>query len=163
MTDIVKEEEFFDATPYLKLFINKDGKWFQNEKEIIHAEIYKQFNGMLEKMPDSGYRVRMGREVCKVEVEDAPFVVLTTGMDQNKLLIELNDGSSEIFNPHEFWIGDGNVPYCIIKNGKFHARFSRAAYYQIAKYISLSDDERFYFVIDGERTEVKHQNPLTGG
>lgn len=162
MTNMDKHEEFFDASPYLKLFINKEGKWFQNEKEIIHPEIYKQFNGMLEKMPDSTYRVRMGREVCKVEVEDAPFVVVTVATSEEGLLIELNDGSSEAFNPHGFWIGKDNVPYCLVKKGDFHARFSRPAYYHIAKYISPSDNERFSFVIDGERIEIKDHNPLQG-
>ncbi len=150
-------KQIFDATPYLKLFIDKDGRWFQNGKEIIHTAIYRQFCSMLEKTPAGGYQVRMGREVCGVEVEDAPFVVkgIVQGAD-GSVGVQLNDGTTEPFDPAGFWIGKENVPYCRIRNGSFHARFSRPAYYQIARHID-SDPEGndFFLELNGKRTPVK--------
>lgn len=150
-------DKVFDATPYLNLFIDKEGRWFQNGVEIIHPLIYKQFNLMLEKTPDDGYLVRLGREVCRVTVEDAPFVVQrVTEQDEGMLALELNDGTIEPFVPEHFWIGDENVPYIQVKQGAFHARFTRAAYYQIAQYISWDDaEDRFYFSLGNSRMPVR--------
>lgn len=147
---------FFDASPYLKLFIDKDGKWFQNGEEIIHREIYIQFNRMLERTPDGAYRVRLGREVCRVEVEDAPFVVL--GVDENssgQLVLSLNDDTEETLDPACFWIGNENVPYAEIKQKQFHARFSRPAYYQLARHIVTDDEKEFFLLILGKRVPIK--------
>lgn len=156
------EEEVFDATPYLKLVIDKEGKWFQNGAEIIHREIYLHFNRMLEKTPDGGYQVRLGREICRVDVEDAPFVVQrVTERNREGLVIELNDGTEEPFHPDRFWIGDENVPYVYVKSRAFHARFSRPAYYQLAKNVASDDDgATFHFVIKGKPTPIKvaHDN-----
>ncbi len=149
--------QVFDATPYLKLFIDKDGRWFQNGQEIIHEAIYRQFCAMLERTASGGYQVRMGREVCRVEVEDAPFVVksIIEGSD-GSVSIRLNDGTTEPFDPDGFWIGEENVPYCRIRGGSFHARFSRPAYYQIADHIdSDAKGEHFFFQLNGKQTPVK--------
>ncbi len=148
--------EVFDATPYLKLVIDKDGRWFQNGSEITHREIYLQFNQMLERTPAGGYQVKMGREVCQVEVEDAPFVVRRVKDDGGlDITVELNDGTREAFKPEKFWIGRDNVPYMNVKGGVFHARFSRPAYYQIAEHI-VSDDagQTFHFALNGRRYAV---------
>ena len=152
-----KGEQVFDATPYLKLFIDKDGRWFQNGEEIIHTAIYGQFCAMLEKTADGGYQVRMGREICGVEVEDAPFVVKSVIENaQGEISIQLNDRTTEPFDPDGFWIGKENVPYCSVKDGSFHARFSRPAYYQIAHYIdSDPQGEEFFFRVNGKRIPVK--------
>jgi len=149
--------EVFDASPYLKLVIDKDGRWFQNGAEIIHPEIYRLFNQLLEKAPGGGYLVRMGQEICKVEVEDAPFVVRRLiEDDHDQFLLELNDGTQERFDPKSFWIGGQNIPYSRVKNGVFHARFSRPAYYQLARYIVTDENEKeFFLLLDGKRVPIK--------
>jgi len=141
----------------LNLFIDKEGRWFQNGVEIVHPLIYKQFNLMLEKTGDRDYLVRLGREICRVTVEDAPFVVQRVSeQDEGMLALELNDGTIEPFSPEKFWIGDENVPYAEVKQGAFHARFTRPAYYQIARYISWDDSEdRFYFSFGNSRIPVR--------
>ncbi len=150
-------DKIFDATPYLRLFIDKEGRWFQNGVEIIHPLIFKQFNLMLEKTADSQYLVRLGREICQVEVEDAPFVVQrVTEQSNGDLSLELNDGTVEPFSPDRFWIGDENIPYTDVKEGAFHARFSRAAYYQVARYIAWDEvDQQFYVTIGDGRVPVR--------
>ena len=150
-------EVFFDATPFLRLIIDKDGRWFQNGAEIIHKGIYREFCSLLEKTADGGYRVRLGREVCRVEVEDAPFVVIQVTEDrEERVSICLNDGTIEPFVPENFWIGKENVPYTHIKGGKFHARFSRPAYYQLARYIvSDASEESFFLNLDGKHLPIR--------
>lgn len=150
-----REDMTFDVSPYLKLFIDKDGRWFQNGKEIIHTGIYRMFNDLLEKTPDGEYQIRKGQEICRVEVEDAPFLVTRLDQEQNSdLYMSLNDGSRELFDPDHFWIGATNIPYCSVKKGVFHARFSRAAYYQLAKFI-VEDCGEFFLVLGKKRVAVK--------
>lgn len=151
-------ESVFDATPYLKLFIDKDGRWFQNDKEIIHSGIYKLFASSLEKAPDGGYQVRMGQQICRVEVEDAPFVVKSVNdNNQGSLSIVLNDGSEEPLDPRSFWIGADNVPYCRVKGGAFHARFSRPAYYRLVGHIVPGESEdEFFFRLGDERIPIRN-------
>lgn len=154
----------FDATPYLKLFIDKDGRWFQNGAEIVHDSIAMLFRKALERTPDGGYQVRVGRETCRVEVEDAPFIVLRVSESEDgRVMLTLNDQTVEPFDPSSFRIGEGNVPYAQVKEGEFHARFSRPAYYQLARYIQTDDERRFLFVIKGERFPISAPPDAFGG
>jgi hypothetical protein len=152
----MEDDKVFDASPHLKLFIDKDGQWFQNDAKIIHPQIYKLFNENLRKRNDGSYELSLGREICTVEVEDAPFVVSRVHTPESApVKVELNDGTVETFDPDNFWIGPENTPYCLVKDGEFHARFSRPAYYQIAKYIKTGDSENeFVFDINGKITQV---------
>ncbi len=155
------QQNMRDVTPYLKLVIDKDGRWFQNGTEIIHPEIYKYFNQLLEKTADGGYQIRRGHEFCSVEVEDAPYVVQAVDeVEKSKVYIRLNDGSDELLKPEWFWIGRDNVPYCLIKNGSFHARFSRPAYYALARHIVADEEgQNFFLHIDGRRTAIGNSQP----
>ena len=153
----------FDASPYLKLEIDREGRWFQNGAEIIHPKIYRGFNKILERGPDGGYQVRLGKEICRVHVEDAPFVVQRIHKDsRSSIVLELNDGTREDFRPDRFWIGDGNIPYTMVKGDSFHARFSRPAYYQLAEHIVGDDNKNaFFFLIDGEKRPIVYARPET--
>lgn len=147
--------QLFDVTPYLKLYIDKDGRWFQNGAEITHPQIYRQFNEMLERGPNGEYRVRMGREICRVELEDAPFVVVRLSQDEKgRLIVVLNDGCSEVLDPERLWIGQDNIPYCRVKGDSFHARFSRPAYYQLVQHIVTDDETEFFLAVEGRRTKI---------
>ncbi len=147
----------FDVTPYLRLFIDKDGKWYQNGVEIIHPGVLRQFMEALETDSDNHYRIRIGREVCSVEVEDTPFVV--TGVSEDKdgnVLLLLNDGTLEIFNPETLRINDSNIPYSMVHNGKFPVRFSRPAYYQFAERLDFDDSEQAFFIsLNGKKIRIK--------
>ena len=137
--------DIFDVSPYLKLVIDKDGRWFQNGAEIIHPEIFRMFTGLLEKTADGGYIVQFGREICRVEVEDAPFVVQCVNEEaEGRIVVQLNDGSLEPLDPERFWIGSENVPY---RKRRYISRgcVSRPAYYQLARYIVSGDDGRSLF------------------
>ncbi len=153
-------QEIFDATPYLSLFIDKEGRWFQNGAEIIHPRIYRLFSGSLSRSEAGGYQVRVGNQVCAVEVEDAPYVVqCIETAESGQIVLILNDETREPFQPEDFWIGTENVPYVSIRGGQFHARFSRPAYYQLAEYVNSEDEESFYFTIGGQRIPVQFTPP----
>jgi hypothetical protein len=156
-------EQVFDASPYLKLQIDKDGRWFQNGKEIINKQVYLQFNQMLENNGCGGYLVRMGREICSVEVQDAPFVIVRTFTGEDgHLCLMLNDDTIEHFSADRFWMTDENIPYTFVKTGSFHARFSRPAYYQLAENIVSDDEVNFFIEMNGSKFPILRSRPTVG-
>jgi len=145
----------FDASPFVKLFIDKEGRWFQNGAEIIHPGIYRLFCDALEEVPEGGYRVKIGRETCRVEVADTPFVVKAIRDGANGgISLLLNDGTLDDFDPNQFWISADGTPYCHVKGGLFPARFLRPAYYALAQYV-VEEDGSYYFAMKGDKFLVR--------
>jgi hypothetical protein len=66
-----------------------------------------------------------------VEVADAPFVVTRIERRDEGFVVHLNDGTRETVDPATLRVGPRDVPYCAVKDGRFEARFSRAAAYQL--------------------------------
>ena len=156
-TPIIKDDErVFDSSMYLKLEIDKDGDWIQNGVPMTHPGIRHQFFKALSKTDDGRYFVKIGREICSVLVSDAPFVVTTLDHHADgSIWIKLSDETTEELKPDCVWIGSDNVPYSTIKDGNFHARFSRAAYYQLARHIVVDEkDGKFYLDTGGQKQEI---------
>jgi len=102
--------------------------------------------------------LRVGREECPVEAEDAPFVVTTiefvpAGPGKEEILwITLNDETREKLNPETLRIAPDHVPYCQVRKGLFEARFSRNAYQIMAPHIQLDEKEnRFFLPLNGKK------------
>ena len=61
----------------------------------------------------------------------------------------------EHLDPATLWVGRRNVLYCRIREGRFPARFSRPAYYQIAEWIRENEETgEFYMELEGNRYEI---------
>jgi len=101
--------------------------------------------------------LRVGKEVCPVEVEDAPFVVKTLEFVTSKqgrlesVWLILNEESREQLIPETLRIGAGHIPYCRVRDGMFEARFSRGAYQLLVPFIQHDEKRsRFSLIIDGK-------------
>ena len=57
------------------------------------------------------------------------------GDASRSLRIHLTDGTDEALDPGSVWIGPHEAPYCRVKEGRFRARFSVAAWLQLARYV----------------------------
>jgi hypothetical protein len=66
-----------------------------------------------------------------VEVDDAPYVVVRVEPEGEQLLLTLNDLSREALDVDTLSFGPDGVPRCRVKGGRFGARLSRAATYQL--------------------------------
>ena len=127
------------------IFIDKEGKWFHKGAEMIHKGIIKEFYKDLS-ITDSGeYIISRGPEKCFVEVEDTPFIITRAEFNEieGQFLIYLTDDTIEKLDPETLEVGNKNVIYCRIKDKKFQARFSRAAYYQLAEHIKEEGDKYY--------------------
>jgi hypothetical protein len=143
------------APPY-ELRIDKEGRWFHEGVEIVRDDIRNLFSRHLVLSEDGGFSVKIGNDECPVTVEDAPFVVVRVTMEPDgRLVLLLNDKHMEALDPGTIRIKRSNVPYCRVRNG-LEARFSRAAYYQLAEFIEYDESRgRYLLIFDEETTELE--------
>ncbi len=140
--------------------IDKEGKWFYMGVEMIKKEIINDLYRYLDRLEDGRYILNMNGQRCIIEVEDCPFVVLSVNIvgeidrSPSAYILKLNDDSTEELIPETLFIGKENVPYCMVKGGRFQARFSRSAYYQLASKIEQRDGI-FYLPLKDKRYMIE--------
>jgi uncharacterized protein len=136
-----------------ELVIDKEGTWLYNGAPIVNRAIYLFFNQNLEHSPGGGYQVRVGEEVSPVAVEDTPFVVTQVALreDAAAFVITLNDETEEDLQLESLFVGEENVLYCRVKEGKFRARFLRPSYYRLTEHMQQEADDSFYIPLNGKK------------
>ncbi len=139
------------------LRIDKEGRWFFQGEEITHRRTYLLYSRNLARAASGGIILRIGREECPVEVEDAPLVVKTiqfvrSGEDGREAIwLTLNDETRETLDPQTLRIGPANVPYCRVRKEDFDARFSRNAYQLLIPHIHFDEKEKRFFLSLNEK------------
>lgn len=138
--------------------IDKEGRWFFQGEEITHRKTYLLYCRSLTRDDAGRIVLRVGREECPVEAEDAPFVVMTIEFvspgpgGEEGIWITLNDETREKLAPETLRIGPENIPYCRVRNGMFEARFSRNAYQLLVPHIRLDKKKNLFFLsLNGKR------------
>ncbi len=131
-----------DREPY-ELRIDREGRWYHEGVEIVRDDIRNLFSRNLKRDKDGSYCVQIGSDEAPVVVEDAPLVVLRVTEDTDRLALLLSDGTVEPLDSRTLTFTSANVPYCRVRDG-LEARFSRAAYYQLAHYISYDERQDAY-------------------
>ena len=121
------------------MFLSKTGEWFHDDVKITHKRTIESLNKNLRRDGED-YYVNIGYERCKVTIEDAPFLVFGVREERGELVLEISDGTEEKFNPSCLIVGEDNVPYTRIKPTKDRARFTRPAYYQLARHLVEGPD-----------------------
>jgi len=138
--------------------IARDGKWYFHGAEIIRREILQLFFEHLD-CDDEGYFIEIDGTKEYLNVEDTVFLVVQATLlkrDHEAFLIRLNDGTEEFLDLTRFWIARENVPYCMVKKGKFPARFLRLPYYQVAKHAEYDETaDEYYLVLNEQRVPIK--------
>jgi hypothetical protein len=117
-----------------RLRIDRDGGWFHEDEEVTHEGILASLRAALQ-VDATGHFIQIGPVRVPVEIEDAPFSVVRLEPEGDGFTLTLNDLSREPLDPTSLRLGGGDVPYCRIKDGKFEARFSRAAAWQLLQHM----------------------------
>jgi len=112
-----------------KLRINREGEWFDDDVQVTHAGIVANLQSNLQRDAD-GYFIQT-RARIPVIVDDVPWVITRLERRGDALHAWLNDGSEERIDPATLRVSADNVPYCAVKDGRFEARCSRAAAFQL--------------------------------
>lgn len=133
------ERTLRDITSHCRIRIDKDGKWYYENNEIINPIVLRSFCEALEKDETGRYRIVMESEICYIEVEDTPFVVSAIrGDPQCGIYLRLNNFQVFPLEPDRLFIGNENVLYILLPDG-MKVRFSRPAYYSLA--LLMEQDE----------------------
>jgi len=154
-----------DFPPPCMIFVDKDGVWFHKGAPITHQGFLQLFYDSLYEDGHGNYIIKFKDQVCRLDVEDTPFVVLSvdysSGEKEEKdcIVLRLIDGTKERLDPGSLFVGSEHVLYCKIKNGEFNARFSRPSYYQLAQYIEEeAKTGRFFVSLNGEKVYIEERS-----
>ena len=133
--------------------VDKDGTWYYEGREIFRKEILSLFYESLH-LDEDGYYLEIKGEQARLDVEDTVFIVKEAELvkdSEEAFVIWLNDGSQERLDLNTFRITEGNVPYCLVKEGRFPARFLRLPFYQLAQHAQHDKDTDEYFILVNEK------------
>jgi hypothetical protein len=117
-----------------RLRIDRDGAWYHEDAEVTHAGILANLREGL-RLDERGYFLQIGPARVPVEVEDAPFVVERVERDGDGLTATLNDLTREPLALDTLRVDERGIPRSRVKAGRFVARFSRAATYQLLQHV----------------------------
>lgn len=112
-----------------RLRVDRNGDWYHDDVEITHPGILANLRNNL-KWDAVGYFIQT-RVRIPVEVEDVPWVVTRIERRGDALHGVLNDGTETTIDPAALRIGRDEIPYCMVKGGRFEARLARAATFQL--------------------------------
>lgn len=145
--------------------IDEDGDWFHNGNRIFRPEILETLYAKLDQTPTGEFILADFKGSCLLDVADTPFVVSRVDLDRDesgmeRIIIRLkNISRSEVLDPDTLSTGRGNILYCRVFDGRFSARFSRPAYYQLAEFVRENDiGQGFYIELNGNRHPIARTN-----
>jgi uncharacterized protein len=133
----------------------KDGRWYADDEPIANRRIADLFSRHVTRGEDGEWWLVVGDERARIEVEDTPFVVARVDGDPSAgFTITLNDGSREPLAGATLRLGDDDVLYCDVKDGRYTARFLRPSQAELLGYAE-ADGGRFYLPLpSGARREI---------
>jgi hypothetical protein len=139
-----------------RLRIDREGAWFDDDEEVTHEGMLRSLRSNLSRDAE-GYYLQIGPVRVPVDVDDAPFVVLRVEPDGDQLTLTLNDLTRETLAADTLRFGEDGAPYCLVKDGRFEARWSRAATYQLLQHVQCDESGATPNLLVGTR-----RHPLRG-
>jgi len=137
-----------------RLRIDRDGAWFHDDAEITHEGILANLRDGLQ-VDAQGHFMHVGPVRIPVEVEDTPFIVERVEVEGAGLTATLNDLSREPVALDTLRVDERGIPRCRVKDGRFAARLSRAATYQLLQHVAGDEaGARAALVLGGQRYQV---------
>jgi uncharacterized protein len=118
--------------------IDRDGVWHHEGVEVTHPGVLRNLFGNL-RSDCEGHHLQVGPRRVPVQVDDTPFVVIRTevGSFPSAVNAYLSDGSQEPLDTESLELDRRGTPYCRVKDGRFRARLSLAAWLQLAQNVVL--------------------------
>jgi hypothetical protein len=142
--------------------IDEHGDWFCEGNPVTDPVLFRVLSRSLFQQGEI-YFIRCEGEIHPVRVIDAPLWiryihVQRDALDQvKKVDVELRDGRKEPLAAESLTASGNEAVYCLATRRRLKARFAKAAYYELAQYIEMEDDQ-FYLVIAGNRYYIHSDN-----
>ena len=119
----------------------KDGRWYADREPITNERIASLFSRHVTRGDDGAFWLIVGDERARIEVEDTPFVVVRVDGDPDRgFRLGLNDETSEPLAADSLRIGEDDVLYCDVKDGRYRARFLRPAQVELLSHALAAGD-----------------------
>ena len=143
------------------LTLDREGRWHDQGVRVTNPRLAEFLLTHLKKDEDGRYLVVVGRDRRYVEVADAPYRALGIEVGggaegSQQLLVRLNDGSLEPFDPATFWIAQDGTPYCLVRDRLHKVRFTVESYRQFSAFITAEAETGRYLLQIGS-----HQIPVS--
>jgi hypothetical protein len=124
------------------IYVDAEGDWFYQGNKIIREDILAFFYDHLEYTADGIFAIVWKDQRCVLKVDDTPWVITRVdrgtseeeGGEQVRLMLK-HLSAPEFLDATTLWVGKDNVLHARVRSGRFPARFSRPAYYQIGEWI----------------------------
>ncbi|HOI74001.1 MAG TPA: DUF1285 domain-containing protein [Syntrophales bacterium] len=154
-------ENVKENIPLCDIRIDRDGVWYFRGAVMFRKEIVNYFYEHLRLDEEGRYWIDLGHDCCVIDVEDTPFVVRAVYRSREdngngeRIDLLLCDDTLELLDPASLSMTQENVPYCSVRGGRFPARFSRPAYYQLAEHIEYdARRDAFYLSLNGQAYDL---------
>lgn len=126
------------------LRLDRQGRWWHEGDPVEHEGLRRALFSWLDRLEDGRYILRLDEEqFAYVEVEDTPFIVRTIELETTRqgvrVFIRTNDDQEEELAYGTLAMAADNALTCEVR-GRFSARFSRGAYYQLGELIEESEE-----------------------
>ena len=133
------------------LTLDREGRWYDQGVRVTNPRLGEFLLTHLSKDEDGHYLVAVGRDKRYVEVADAPYRALGIEVGggaegSQQLLVRLNDGSLEPFDPATFWIARDGTPYCLVRNRLHKVRLTVESYRQLSAFITAEPETGRYLL-----------------
>jgi hypothetical protein len=143
--------------------VDRDGRIFHDETEIIDAPTLRFFLRAMQRSPDGRYLVVCQGERNWFEVRDTPFVIqrLQCEQDHGRLLsvgLLFAGGYHETLDPSTLEAENGYL-YCRVKDGAFRARFGRGAVQQLASFL-LENEAGLSLQVGGMKHPIRRLDSI---
>jgi hypothetical protein len=136
--------------------VDENGDWYYEGSRIFRPDILEILYEKLDRLPTGEFTLSDSKGRFLLEVEDTPFVVSRVDLEKDgsgceRIVIRFkNIPRMEVLDPATLKVGKQNVLYCRVFEGRYAARFSRPAYYQIAGFVREDLSGRgFYLELNG--------------
>lgn len=144
-----------------ELYVDAEGEWFHRGTRIFREEIIGLFIENLCRDENGAFFIRWNEGLCSLKAADTPLVVarvdrVSPGGGEEKIQLGLKYcPAPEQLDPSTLCVGKDNVLYCRVRGGSLPARFSRPAYYELARWIEEDPGGgSFYLEIGGARFPI---------
>jgi hypothetical protein len=129
------------------IVLDAEGRFFHDEEPVVHDKLALAMRRWIRRHPDDGrYILSNGYDWTYFSVEDVPFFVEAVRIESDGVVLKLDDGTEEPWNPALSRVGTGNALYAVVKHaadgGPYEARFHRHAQTALAPVLDVDAQGR---------------------
>ncbi|MBI4508849.1 MAG: DUF1285 domain-containing protein [Deltaproteobacteria bacterium] len=131
-------------SPESTIRIDREGRFWHDGQPVTHPGLARALASWVDIDESTGrFILRNTVNWCCVQVDDAPLVVVSCRPTESGFHGSLTDGSVEPVDLGTLWLGEGDVPYCLVREGRIPARFSQQAAFSLLEHAEPVGDEFF--------------------